>query len=193
MTEEFVDYFEILGVRPNDSPATVAEAYRRKAKELHPDAGRNGEHEGFVLLQSAYDTLRDPKQRRLHLRDRRRYYGAKSLIEFKPAVRDLFDDMVEYVKGVTGVRKKDGFDLTLDSRYGHDDKIVSLIVPLVSICPSCRGIGSTPLFTCGQCGGEGSTTTHREIEIEIPGDTPDGLIIRSELPGQVVIVRVRYR
>ncbi len=193
MADEFVDYFEILGVKPDDGPASVGDAYRRKAKELHPDVSRDGEHEGFVLLQNAYDTLSNPEQRRRYLRQCGRHYGAKSLIDFKPAVRDLFDDLVEYVKGVTGIRKKDGFELTLDSEYSANDKIVRLNVPLVTECLSCRGIGSTALFTCGQCGGKGSFTTHREIEIEIPGDTPDGSIITRDLPGQLVIVKVTYR
>jgi DnaJ-class molecular chaperone len=193
MANEFVDYFEILGIKPDDGPAAVGEAYRRKAKELHPDVGPNGEHESFVLLQNAFETLSKPEQRRLYLRERSRHYGAKSLIDFKPAVRDLFDDLVEYVKGVTGIRKRDGFELMLDSKYSANDRIVKLNIPLVTECLSCRGIGSTPLFTCGQCGGKGSLTTHREIEIEIPGNTPNGSIITRDLPGQLVIVRVKYR
>jgi DnaJ-class molecular chaperone len=193
MANEFVDYFEILDVKPDDSPAAVGEAYRRKAKELHPDVGGNGEHESFVLLQNAYDTLSSPEQRRLYFREHARHYGAKSLIDFKPAVRDLFDDLVEYVKGVTGFRKKDGFELMLDNKYSANNKIVKLNVPLVTECLSCRGVGSTPLFTCGQCGGKGSFTTHRELEIEIPGDTPDGSIITRDLPGQLVVVKVTYR
>lgn len=193
MANEFVDYFEILGVKPDDSPAAVGDAYRRKAKELHPDISRDGGHEGFVLVQNAYETLSNPEQRRRYLRQCRRHYGAISLIDFKPALRDLFDDLVEYVKGVTGIRKKDGFELTLDSKYCANDKIVRLNVPLVTECLSCRGIGSTALFTCGQCGGKGSFTTHRELEIEIHGDTPDGSIITRDLPGQLVIVKVKYR
>lgn len=193
MTKGFIDYFEVLGVTPDDDGETVSRAFRLKAKELHPDMHHDNDHEKFARLQNAYDTLKDKTERKRYTINRARHYGALSIVEFKPAVRDLFDDMVEYFKGIGGLRKKDAFELVLDREYETYDRICPLDVPLVTECPDCKGIGSTTFFECKRCAGKGSFTNHREVEIEIPRDTPDGSIIRREVPGQVVVVRLTYR
>lgn len=56
-----VDYYDLLGVSPQASPAEVKAAYRRLAKTLHPDAG--GSSALFRLVTEAYDALSDPIRR----------------------------------------------------------------------------------------------------------------------------------
>ncbi|MBI4464089.1 MAG: DnaJ domain-containing protein [Acidobacteria bacterium] len=59
------DYYAILGVAPEASPEQVRAAYRRLAKQYHPDAG--GDPERFRVVQEAYARLSDPAQRQKHL------------------------------------------------------------------------------------------------------------------------------
>jgi len=56
------DLYQILGVDRDAKPADIKAAFRRRAKDLHPDHG--GDPEEFRLVKLAYDVLTDPEQRR---------------------------------------------------------------------------------------------------------------------------------
>ena len=61
-------YYAVLGVDPVASEEIIRSAFRRRAKELHPDA-EAGDASAFILLKRAYDTLMDPKGRAAYDRD----------------------------------------------------------------------------------------------------------------------------
>lgn len=64
------DRYEALGVPSDANQTEIRAAYRRKAKELHPDATGGGDGAAFREVQAAYDTLCDPAARRRYDRDR---------------------------------------------------------------------------------------------------------------------------
>ncbi|OEL25928.1 hypothetical protein BAE44_0013051 [Dichanthelium oligosanthes] len=55
-------HYEVLGVGAGASRGEIKAAYRRLAREVHPDAGGCGD-EGFIQLHAAYATLADPDER----------------------------------------------------------------------------------------------------------------------------------
>jgi curved DNA-binding protein CbpA len=55
-------HYEVLGVGAGASRCEIKAAYRRLAREVHPDAGGRGD-EGFIRLHDAYATLADPDER----------------------------------------------------------------------------------------------------------------------------------
>lgn len=59
------NYYRILEVSADASPEEIRAAYRRLAKELHPDYYEGG-NQPFVALQEAYATLSDPARRRAY-------------------------------------------------------------------------------------------------------------------------------
>jgi curved DNA-binding protein len=59
------DFYEILGVPRNASQDDIQRAYRRLAREYHPDVNRHpGAEEQFKDVSEAYDVLSDPQARR---------------------------------------------------------------------------------------------------------------------------------
>src|SRR5215216_3376539 len=60
-----VNYYEVLGVSREASQEEIRTAYRRLAKERHPDHPSGSARE-FSLLQEAHAVLSDPNRRRMH-------------------------------------------------------------------------------------------------------------------------------
>jgi molecular chaperone DnaJ len=60
-----VNYYEVLGVPREASQEEIRTAYRRLAKERHPDHPSGSARE-FSLLQEAHAVLSDPNRRRMH-------------------------------------------------------------------------------------------------------------------------------
>jgi len=61
---DFVDYYEILGLPANASPDDVREAWRRAARQYHPDLNPRKTSFRFRRAREAYDVLSDPQRRK---------------------------------------------------------------------------------------------------------------------------------
>ncbi len=159
------DHYEVLGVSREATLDEIKKAYRRLARELHPDVNPGEEaSERFKLVTHAYDVLSDPEQRR-------RYdMGGDSAFGGAGGGFGGFGDIFETFFGASGgqragrprSRRERGQDalvrVTLDLAdvvFGvHRDLEVDTAV----LCETCEGsccqTGTSPV-TCDICHGSG--------------------------------------
>src|SRR5205814_5589122 len=66
MPVQYKDYYEVLGVPRTASEADIKKAFRKLAREYHPDVARNKKQaeEKFKEVNEAYEVLGDPAKRK---------------------------------------------------------------------------------------------------------------------------------
>jgi molecular chaperone DnaJ len=162
------DLYEILGVERDADQETIKRAYRRKARELHPDAG--GNEDGFKELTTAYEVLRNAETRANYDRfgDPRGPGGAAGGDPFA-GFGDLSDLIDSFFGGGFGGRaggtrtaSTAGRDALIDLTIGLDDAAEGvrrdLEVDVLRTCETCDGSGDADgrgAVRCSNCNGTG--------------------------------------
>ena len=158
------DHYEVLGVSRDASEDEIKKAYRRLARQLHPDVNPSEEAaERFKLVTHAYDVLSDPDQReRYDLGPQAGFGGGAGGFGFG----DIFDTFFGAAQGrTTGPRsrRERGQDALLRIEVDLDEVIFGtkreIEVDTAILCETCNGSccapGTSPV-TCDICRGTGS-------------------------------------
>lgn len=159
-----VDHYEILGVPRDATPDQIKKAYRRLARELHPDAnpGDKDAEERFKQVSHAYEVLSDPTKREHYDRfGDERGMGAAGFSDFG-GISDLFATFFGGAQQRPHSGPQRGADilaeveLTLEEAATGVERDVE--VPTLVTCDRCEGSGASPgsyPTKCTTCSGTG--------------------------------------
>jgi molecular chaperone DnaJ len=166
------DYYEVLGLSRGASEQDIKAAFRRLAKDCHPDRnpGDTSAEQKFKELNEAHETLRDPQKRAAYdqfghaaFDGHGRGFGP----DFASSMSDIFDDLFgEFMGGRRGRGHRSGRERGADLRYNMEidlaealtGKTAQIRVPTSVTCEACTGTGAnagTQPSVCPTCTGAG--------------------------------------
>ena len=167
------DYYKILHVKESDTDKEITRAYRKLAKQYHPDSG-GGNEERFKEISSAYDVLGDVDKRKEYDQVRKMgpvggiFNGQGFASDFD--ISDLVGGLFNRVRGggqrgggaSRGPGPQRGSDLEAELHLDFEDAVRGLTTTIHltgdAPCQTCHGTGAEPgtlPTTCPQCNGTG--------------------------------------
>jgi len=174
------DYYDVLGVSRSASDEELKKAYRRLAKQYHPDTNKDqGAEARFVEINEAYEVLSDSQKRAAY--DRYGHAGLGNGIgagfgDFGgfSSINDLFET---FFGSATGTQRRTGtqrgadlrYDLTItfeEAVFGCQKEIE---LPRWETCPNCRGNGAQPGTSTARCSACQGTGEIRRVQQSIFG------------------------
>jgi molecular chaperone DnaJ len=174
------DLYEILGVPRDADDEAIKRAYRRRARELHPDAG--GDEEAFKELTASYEILSNPQARANYDRygDPRGPGGAGDLGGFGD-LGDLIDAFFGGFGGTGGSRTTSRM-----SNAGRD-ALVDLPLTLEEAAEGgAHEVDLTVARGCETCGGSGAAPGTQPVRCETCGGAGAVQQVRSSVFGQML-------
>lgn len=164
------DYYEILGVEKTAQVEDIKKAYRRLARQYHPDVnpGNQEAEEKFKEVAEAYEVLSDEEKRSRYDRFGHQAAGGGGGEGFEGfgGFGDLFDIFFNGAAGGGGSRSRTGpqrgsdlrydLEVTLEEAYRGVEKPIRF--PREETCEACTGSGAAPgttAETCTACAGAG--------------------------------------
>jgi molecular chaperone DnaJ len=176
------DYYEVLGLSREASETEIKKAYRRLARDHHPDAnpGDTGAEERFKELTEAYEVLSNPQARRAydtygHQVPRSGAGTAGTGGDPFGGFQDIFEAFFGDQFGESPFGSFFGSGTRAPAR-GNDAEVEVQVtlreaafeaerevkVQIVKGCSVCDGVGGTKTSQCSTCGGAGAVRTVRQ-------------------------------
>jgi molecular chaperone DnaJ len=213
------DHYEVLGVSRNESSEGIRRAFRKRAKDCHPDhAGPDGEIT-FKELAEAHDVLSDPKLRRQYDRELDGELGEENDETSWPEAEPMSPGSKRPSwTSWAGVPLRDvplhGWQQPEEQAEPEDVIEVELVLSpaealvggqlplhltLAVTCPACGGVGvlQAMLTPCSVCHGVGHVDEGLTAELTFPPGVSHGAVLRaraySETTSESVLLAVTIR
>jgi molecular chaperone DnaJ len=195
------DYYKVLGVSESASDKEITKAYRKLAKENHPDS-HPGREDTFKEISSAYAVLSDPEKRKSYDEVRRMGPGAMGggfgPGGFSPGGFQQ-GDLSDLLGGLFGQRKtgrrnvnapRRGEDLEASLTLSFEEAVAGATTSVTLVgdgsCSTCDGTGAAPgtsAVVCSNCGGRGTIDSNQGFfSFSQPCTSCSGTGMRVERP-----------
>jgi molecular chaperone DnaJ len=196
------DYYELLGIQRGADEAAIKAAYRRLAKECHPDRhnGCSEKEARFKAVNEAYDCLKDPQKRAAYDRfGKAAFQNGASQDPFGSAGFEGFSDIFSSIFGefmdprgarqnaARGADLRYDLELTLEEAFTGAEKTIA--IQALAQCEPCQGRGCTKsghcAQTCSTCGGMGKVRAQQGffvVERGCPNCRGSGEVITDPCP-----------
>src|ERR671925_2362755 len=164
------DYYEVLGVPRGATDEQIRSAYRRLARQYHPDVNKAADAaERFKAITEAYEVLTDPQRRQ-----RYDMFGSATGGFGDFGIGDLFETFFggdlrrrEPRGPMRGADLRMEIEIELLDAVQGRDRVIN--VPRLETCERCRGSGAEPgssISTCATCNGRGEV---RQVQQSVFG------------------------
>ncbi len=188
------DYYVVLGVSRGANLNQIKRAYRRIAKQSHPDLTQSESSDKFREVIEAYETLADEERRRRYdamLKQRlpvrsvtkvprtvsRKITVFDEMDRFRSFVDEFFEGFLPgfYTKERGRSPEKDLFyEIILSPQEARQGGLFPITAPVIEPCPRCGVLEIWDQFFCQECSGNGTVNSHREFSLAIPPNTKHG-------------------
>lgn len=162
------DYYEVLGVGRGAAPDEIKKAFRKLARQYHPDNKETGSEAKFKEINEAYEVLSDEQKRAMYDRFGHSAPGGAGFDPFAGgAGGDAFSTIFDaFFGGAAQGRTRSGPQRGADLRYNlplsFEEAIFGTEKEIefrrLEGCPACRGSGAEPgtdPVRCPKCNGSG--------------------------------------
>ena len=205
------DYYQILGLGRGATEAEIKQAYRKLARQHHPDVnpGNKTAEAKFKEINEAYEVLSDKEKRKKYDQFGDQWQFAEQFAqarnrqspewEYSPGGTDfhfegsgdIFEELLrDFGRGTRGrtARPRPGRDaeypvqVTLEEAYQGVSRLLNM--QSEDICGGCNGTGRIQNLPCSVCRGSGKVVRDKRIEVKIPAGVDNGSRVRFAGQGE---------
>ncbi|HEY8490547.1 MAG TPA: J domain-containing protein [Dehalococcoidia bacterium] len=202
------DYYQILGVPRSASEKEIRQAYRRLARQYHPDVnpGDRAAEQKFKEINAAYEVLSDPEKRRKYDKYGDKWQYADQIEEaqrqsagrwwnanrgggggfdfgdfrFGDDLGSIFENIFRGGRRTETRRKGADIDHPVEVSLEEAYTGTQRVLQMQGeeICRTCGGTGMVAGAVCHVCEGAGVSLRPRRLEVKIPPGVRDGSRVR---------------